>query len=338
VDGYSWSPDSHRLVFVDEVSRQSSTILSIAIDGIEGAKVLVTGIYMPSFPEWSPNGTRILYISLAGESSSSDIFDNLWIMNADGTGQTQITRDLYVYSPPHWSPDGQWIVFAGPLFYEEVNTNYDLWIVDSKGKSIKRLTIGKANESMPNWSPDGAQIYFTRDNNDVWILSLATGQQTRLPLTAVDFITLPLITTVTSSSGFGETPPDWLLPGIEQALEIGDLSFFDRMTPEQVYYGLQGSEYFGSFSRSQFLAEVEARIGNRPMCTTYSYNIGEASVVWIFTTNWNPPWDFGGKAYSENLVFLFSDEGDKEKGLFLYGIAVNPTPDLFYGHGDYPCP
>jgi Tol biopolymer transport system component len=146
-------------------------------------------MYWPSSPKWSPDGNEILFTYNAGKSSSSEAFYNLWVINPDGTGQTQLTHDILVLRA-RWSPDGRWIAFDGPIAYEEPNPDYELWLIDGTGSTLKRLTsntVNKASEAMPTWSPDGDRIFFVRGKSllrgeyEVWMISLADGTQTRLP-------------------------------------------------------------------------------------------------------------------------------------------------------------
>ncbi len=185
-----WSPDGKRLVFLDEVFRQSHTLMVVGAEGAGPATVLVPStIYWPSFPKWSPDGGKILFTYNAGKSSSSQHFYNLWVINPDGTGQIQITKDIDVHRP-RWSPDGRWIAFDGPIAYEEPEPEYELWLMDGTGSALKRLTsntINKVSEAMPAWSPDGNCIFFirgtsfTRGEYEVWTISLVNGAQTNLP-------------------------------------------------------------------------------------------------------------------------------------------------------------
>jgi WD40 repeat protein len=194
VTDIDWSPDAKRLVYLDHVFRQSTTIMVADADATEPAHALVPwNIFWLYSPKWSPDGKHILFVSSFGTSSSSQHFDNLWIMKADGTDQTQLTQDIYVHRP-RWSPDGSWIAFDGPIAYEEPDSQYDLWLLDRTGSELKRLTSNadvKANESAATWSSDGARIYFVRDRSDVWLISLVDGVQVRLPLVTTDFIILP---------------------------------------------------------------------------------------------------------------------------------------------------
>lgn len=120
VTAIDWAPDSKHLVFSDAVFRQSYAIVVAAANAVGPATTLVSSTtHWPRYPKWSPTGDKILFISPSGKSSGPDIFQNLWIMNPDGSDQIQLTHDVDVYELPRWSPDGNWIVFAGPVAYEE---------------------------------------------------------------------------------------------------------------------------------------------------------------------------------------------------------------------------
>ncbi len=193
VTSMDWSPDSKRLVFLDEVFRQSVTMMVISADGAEPAGVLASPpAHWPSFPKWSPDGDKIMFISPAGKSAGPGNAYNLWVMNSDGTGQTQLTQDISLAAGvPRWSPNGQWIVFTGTPYYEEPEPLTDLWLVNRNGSDLKRLTsdaVEATNEWMPAWSRDGGHIIFASDGGDVWMISLADGNRTSLPLMTTYYI------------------------------------------------------------------------------------------------------------------------------------------------------
>ena len=191
---FAWAPGGQRLVLVDSVFRRSATMVVVEADGGGSVPVLVSPqapeLY---FPQWSPNGDKILYVSLLGERSGPDYPYNLWIMNPDGSRQTQLTRDIDVTAGiPRWSPDGNWIVFTGIRYYEEPQPLTDLWLIDRTGTELKHLTsnfTSASNEWLATWSPDGTQLIYVTDLRRVWTLSLSIGVQTGLSATP-DFIVL----------------------------------------------------------------------------------------------------------------------------------------------------
>ena len=70
-------------------------------------------------PVWSPDGTRIAFMS--GHSGNRD----LWIMPEEGGTATQVTFDSGMDMNPRWSPDGKRLAFASDRSGET-----GIWVVD----------------------------------------------------------------------------------------------------------------------------------------------------------------------------------------------------------------
>jgi serine/threonine protein kinase len=106
-------------------------------------------------PAWSPDGTRIVCQCMSGASGS-----NVCLVNADGSGYTQITRwtaDDGRAQRPVWSPDGQKIAVSR----EGMGTaSHSIWVMDADGSNQTQIAEGRD----PSWSPDGARIAFIRSD------------------------------------------------------------------------------------------------------------------------------------------------------------------------------
>jgi hypothetical protein len=89
-----------------------------------------------TYPDLSPDGKRVVY-EKPGEG--------IWIINADGTGDHQITNDP-ADCYPIWSPSGDKIAFL----------RYGLYIVDTTGSNLQ--PIPASGVEFPDWSWDGRYI------------------------------------------------------------------------------------------------------------------------------------------------------------------------------------
>ena len=119
-----------------------------------------SGAFSDSHPEWSPDHTRIAFIRV----SRNGLSYTLWTMQANGTGQRQITHGTEVTEEPSWSPDGRTIVFRGSAN----GRTFDLFAIPAAGGAARNITrnpagVGSLN---PDWSPDGRLIVFQRTKSN----------------------------------------------------------------------------------------------------------------------------------------------------------------------------
>lgn len=200
---FSWAPDSQRLVFLDSVPQDSEDVVVVDVSKPENAMVILPDDpYWVYLPRWSPISERIFYVSSAGVRSGSENTNNLWVINSDGNGATQVTQDLEVLAggSPNWWPNGEWIAVAGIRRYEEENRNVDLWLLSVDGAGLKRLSnTPKFDELFPRWLSDAAHLLFQRadpsgDGNvwSLWFMNLYDGNETELATSSVrDIVILP---------------------------------------------------------------------------------------------------------------------------------------------------
>jgi Tol biopolymer transport system component len=112
-------------------------------------------------PDWSPDGTKIAFMSGVHKGSNLEIYT----MNADGTKQTRLTNDPHGDAVPAWSPDGTKIAFVSDRGNDfEIEEIYVMNADGTEPTNISNLTVGVGlpivADSEPSWSPDGTQIAF----------------------------------------------------------------------------------------------------------------------------------------------------------------------------------
>jgi Tol biopolymer transport system component len=104
---------------------------------------------------------KITFSSTRGDDESSHVFT----MNADGSGERQLTSGVTIDVDPTFSPDGTKIVFsrAGLVKKRKADPG-DIWAMNADGTGQQRLTKGaKRADGQPAYSPDGTKIAFTRN-------------------------------------------------------------------------------------------------------------------------------------------------------------------------------
>lgn len=122
-------------------------------------------------PAWSPDGTRIVYVSGHVGFDSHEIR----IINADGTGDTSLTdNDVQEYGVA-WSPDGATLAFGSKQGGDELS----IYTMNPDGSQQQPLATAAAGHS-PSWSPDGRRIVFTSERDgqaDIWVMDADGGNQ-----------------------------------------------------------------------------------------------------------------------------------------------------------------
>ena len=137
-----------------------------------------TPTYTPTYtPTSTPLGGGSGQIAFA---SSRDGNSEIYVMNADGSGQTRLTNDSRDDQYPAWSPDGRQIAFMSDQGYYQWGyyySNWEIYVMNADGSGQTNLTNNGADDWVPAWSPDGQQIAFhsTRNGNYEIYLMNADG-------------------------------------------------------------------------------------------------------------------------------------------------------------------
>ena len=90
----------------------------------------------------------------------------IYVMNADGSGQRRLTRNATTDTEPAWSPDGTKIAFTRRCWHsnDKYDTDREIYVMNADGSGQRNLTRARLSEDeSPAWSPDGTKIVFESD-------------------------------------------------------------------------------------------------------------------------------------------------------------------------------
>jgi TolB protein len=153
------------IVFSRDVQGQTELYTLDLATGVK-TRLTTTKWAREGLPDWNADGTQIAY-SRCGLSEFSNC--DIWVMDADGTGQTRITHTPFQETWPAWSPTGDRIVYTT----NESDEFQDIWVMDADGSNRTQLTTFTGFDAFPEWSPDGSRIAFTSDRmafDDIWVM------------------------------------------------------------------------------------------------------------------------------------------------------------------------
>ena len=228
------SPNGNSVVYVrrsnDIMSdRTRSQLWRVDADG-QHHRPLLSSTDNAASPRWSPDGTRLAFVSSSTGSSQIHL---RWMDNGDVAVVTHLQSSPSSLS---WSPDGKWLAFTmsvkaptetivkprpkpkgakwadKPITVSTTRYQYDgrgivapayrhIFIAPSEGGSARQLTSGNFNHGGSlSWSPDSTQIFFSAYRQDDWELVSDEAD-----IYAVDIATRAL-TQITSEPGAERSP------------------------------------------------------------------------------------------------------------------------------------
>ena len=165
------SPDGKRIVFTS-LKDGDLDIYTMNVDGSDVRQLTRTPGY-DGGPWWSPDGKQIVYRAwhptdtaelrayrdLLGQHMIRPNRMELFVMNADGSSQRQITTLGGANFGPSWTPDGKRIIFSSN-HKNPRSRNFDLYVIGLDGTGLKQVTTHAEFDGFPMFCPDGKKLFW----------------------------------------------------------------------------------------------------------------------------------------------------------------------------------
>ena len=201
-----YSPDGSKIVYDGWSTFGGPRIQVMDTDPATNDSVVLTkpcsddfGCYGDFQPAWSPDGTRIAFVSSRPNADGSENWSyEIYVMDATGEvgplpRATRLTTDPLPESGSgindsqiSWSPDGKQMTFLSEGRGLDADS-CDLWVMDSRdlngdgfGDNMQQLTFDDSfncdpfEDVSPQWSPNSSLIAFTSTRSgyfDIWIVN-----------------------------------------------------------------------------------------------------------------------------------------------------------------------
>jgi dipeptidyl aminopeptidase/acylaminoacyl peptidase len=219
--GPEYSPDGTRLLYtwgfgyltgqdLHTISPDGTGEVNLTPDTINSDELLGT---------WSPDGTRIAFVSTRDPGAFGLPNEEIYVMQADGSGVIRVTDDTAFDTEPAWSPDGTTITFSSSR-----NGAYDLFSIPAppppgaasamtatpraSGDGAIPLTDTPVDEGQPTWRPVRTFTLLVRRSGPGSVRSnpagIACGRDCRQTYTAGTVVRLTAVPGASSSfDGWG---------------------------------------------------------------------------------------------------------------------------------------
>ena len=149
----NWSPDSRSVAYCTDddlkpPKKNPAEIYSMDLAARRITRLISGGVN--TYPAWSPDGKKIAFRRMLGESNSE-----VFIANSDGSDAHNLTNDPAFDGWPAWSPDGTKLAFASNR-----NRNYEIYVMNPDGSGVQKVANSEGRATAPQWGKDGKTIYF----------------------------------------------------------------------------------------------------------------------------------------------------------------------------------
>ena len=136
----------------------------------ENARTVVDSPEPIMSPAWSPDGTRLAYVSFEGRLSA------IYVQSLADGSRERVSARAGINGAPAWAPDGRRLALA----LSQPDGNVDVYVLDLGTRSLVRITDDPAIDTEPCWAPDGKSLFFTSDRAgrpQVYRIGLASGER-----------------------------------------------------------------------------------------------------------------------------------------------------------------
>ena len=129
-------------------TRRERTVKRTALFAIAAAVLVGTSVHSAAA---EPDGDDLVFQSFSFATGNLDIYT----VNPDGSGLTNVTNDPASDLQPAWSPTKDRIAFSSLRL-----GNRDIYVINADGSGLLRLTTSPATDTSPSWAPDGEHVLF----------------------------------------------------------------------------------------------------------------------------------------------------------------------------------
>ncbi len=146
-----------RIAYVSAITNANNEkryVLQVSDADGHNAKTVLSSEHPLMSPSWSPDGTRLAYVSFEKRVPS------IYVQIVKTAQREKISALSGINGAPKWSPDGTRLALT--LSHEG---SPDIYVLNIKTRRLQRITRSRAIDTEPAWIPDGRALLFTSDRS-----------------------------------------------------------------------------------------------------------------------------------------------------------------------------
>jgi RHS repeat-associated protein len=232
----SWSPNGTKVVFASDRDHAGTSSVYVMNSNGTGQQRLTfsAATFEDRQPAWSRDGAKIAFVStrdsiietwtdtddyeIPGDDGQTfprsllHLNKEVYLMNADGSGQTRLTNELANDESPSWSPDGSKIIFRSDRERDCCDPTAQLWTMNADGSGLTNISNSGNGDYVASWNSGSF------NQNPV---ANAGGSYSGVPAQSVSF------------NGGGSSDPDGTI--VSYSWNFGDGGTGSGTTPTHAY-------------------------------------------------------------------------------------------------------
>ncbi len=146
-----------RIAYVSAIKNANNEqryVLQVADADGYNPKTVLSSEHPLMSPSWSPDGTRLAYVSFEKRSSA------IYVQTIKTAQREKISALQGINGAPVWSPDGTRLALT--LSHKG---SPDIYVLNIGNRRLQQVTRSRAIDTEPAWAPDGRSLLFTSDRS-----------------------------------------------------------------------------------------------------------------------------------------------------------------------------
>ncbi len=148
-----WSSDGEWFATVHYERGVGVDVAKHRVDGSDYQVLTAEGFSQINSIEWSRDGRKLVFSARNG----GGVWQDIYTVDADGNGLTNLTNHVSANYDEHWSADGRRVYFES-----QRDAGFDLYVMDADGRGVRRLDTDARVWDLLATSPDGKYLLVAR--------------------------------------------------------------------------------------------------------------------------------------------------------------------------------